>query len=298
MDIHQQIAQAEARFGLQYKKKTVKEACGPCPWCGGEDRFLFWQEGNYLCRQCGKKGWLDEVDKPSEQEILARRVAALETKQKEQEERLTALERMARSWPIAQQYHDSLWDHGDAFLKWHEGYGISVESIFTRKLGYCPICPTAQYSPSLTIPVTRGGELFNIRHRLLEPNGSGKYMPHMAGLGAMLYNYDDVDTEGESILIVEGEIKTIVLKDRTELLIVGTMGAQGFKESWVERLDKFPLVYVCYDPDALNEASKVASWFGERGRVVVLPSKPDDMFVKHGCTADDFAGFLQCAKPV
>lgn len=36
------------------------EYSGPCPWCGGRDRFRVWPEqgesGRYWCRQCGKAG--------------------------------------------------------------------------------------------------------------------------------------------------------------------------------------------------------------------------------------------------
>lgn len=35
------------------------EYSGPCPWCGGKDRFLVWPEqkgGRYWCRQCNKSG--------------------------------------------------------------------------------------------------------------------------------------------------------------------------------------------------------------------------------------------------
>jgi len=37
------------------------EYAGPCPWCGGDDRFRAWPEtGRYWCRQCNRKG--DTVD--------------------------------------------------------------------------------------------------------------------------------------------------------------------------------------------------------------------------------------------
>lgn len=35
---------------------------GPCPWCGGDDRFRVWPDqgtgdlGRYWCRRCGRKG--------------------------------------------------------------------------------------------------------------------------------------------------------------------------------------------------------------------------------------------------
>ncbi len=36
------------------------EWCGPCPWCGGKDRFRVWPNsgtvGRYWCRQCNRKG--------------------------------------------------------------------------------------------------------------------------------------------------------------------------------------------------------------------------------------------------
>lgn len=33
------------------------ECCGPCPNCGGRDRFRVWPErGRYWCRQCRRKG--------------------------------------------------------------------------------------------------------------------------------------------------------------------------------------------------------------------------------------------------
>jgi len=37
------------------------EYAGPCPWCGGDDRFRAWPKtGRYWCRQCNRKG--DVVD--------------------------------------------------------------------------------------------------------------------------------------------------------------------------------------------------------------------------------------------
>lgn len=46
--------------GFVVKKKTAKESCSPCPFCGGVDRFaIFLEENRYWCRQCGKRG--DEI---------------------------------------------------------------------------------------------------------------------------------------------------------------------------------------------------------------------------------------------
>jgi len=41
----------------QYKKIAVKEWAGPCPFCGGNDRFRVWpDEDKWWCRSCDLKG--------------------------------------------------------------------------------------------------------------------------------------------------------------------------------------------------------------------------------------------------
>jgi DNA primase len=51
-------------FLPNHKKKGNNEYAGPCPWCGGTDRFVVWPSqgkgGRFLCRQCHKKG--DVID--------------------------------------------------------------------------------------------------------------------------------------------------------------------------------------------------------------------------------------------
>ena len=48
--------------GLTPKSKTANEKCGPCPQCGGDDRFTLFMDqgkdgkGRYWCRQCGAAG--------------------------------------------------------------------------------------------------------------------------------------------------------------------------------------------------------------------------------------------------
>lgn len=48
--------------GFSPKLKTHNEMCGPCPWCGGRDRFTIFAGqghnglGRFWCRKCGKSG--------------------------------------------------------------------------------------------------------------------------------------------------------------------------------------------------------------------------------------------------
>ena len=44
------------------KRKTADEMAGPCPKCGGDDRFIVWTEKNtFWCRQCEWKGDVIEL---------------------------------------------------------------------------------------------------------------------------------------------------------------------------------------------------------------------------------------------
>lgn len=38
------------------KRKSKRELAGPCPFCGGEDRFLVFDDRRYWCRVCEKRG--------------------------------------------------------------------------------------------------------------------------------------------------------------------------------------------------------------------------------------------------
>lgn len=52
--------------GHHLKKQSQKELAGPCPWCGGTDRFIVTPsagkrgDGRFWCRQCNRRG--DVID--------------------------------------------------------------------------------------------------------------------------------------------------------------------------------------------------------------------------------------------
>lgn len=303
-EIGDPIQFVESRFGIQLRRAGRSEWAGPCPWCGGTDRFHVWERGNYWCRpapgHCGRSGWLDELDGARQltpDELRDLRIAELERKVQEHERRLSALEKMHASTDHL-TYHANLEHHVKAVDYWLEE-GINPDTIAAYKLGYCPSCPTAPGYASYTIPVMYQGKLYNIRHRLANPPATGgKYRPHMAGLPAMIFNADHIDRDEPAILILEGEKKSIVVSQETEIPNIATMGAQSFKRGWAAKLDKFSTVYVCFDPDAETKAAEVASYFGARGRLVQLPFKADDFFVRYGGTASDFQHFVDLARHV
>ena len=294
------IGDIERRFGISLKQATRYEWCGPCPNCGGDDRFRFWTDKlNWYCRpgpgHCGKKGFigelLDDYKPPTKAEKLARRIAEIERKQREHERRLSQLEKMHQCQDHI-RYHQAL---DDRTLEYWFGEGIYEDTINRYLLGYCESCPTYRESPSYTIPVINRGKLENIRHRLTQPNGTGKYRPHLAGLGSSLFNVDLLDQAADRILIVEGEKKSIVLA-QAGFPNVGITGKRSFKRQWLAWFARVREIVIALDPDATESAHRLAAMFGERARVAVTPVKIDDAIVKYRASESDIKGMLKWAR--
>ena len=302
LPIEQRITEAETRWpGLQFRRKTAHEASSACPFChqATEDGFLVFDTGAYWCRKCDAKGFIDENDTtpPDPVKILAARLAAVERKQQEHERRLTALERMAKCTDHL-TYHEQL--NSDMRDFWYEK-GIDDKLIDQYQLGICWHCKTDQPDErmSLTIPVTFKNTLRNIRHRLIGGDQRDKYRPHLPLLGNTLFGADDVYSDDtSSILVIEGEIKRIIVKDKLGGNVVGTMGKGGFQRAWASRFDRFSEVLIALDPDATDKAREMAGWFGGKARVVSLPTKPDDFFHVYNGTPSQFNEFIKLARKV
>jgi hypothetical protein len=301
--IENPVAFVESKFGIRMKRAGPGEWAGSCPWCQGKDRFRVWDRGNYQCRpgpgHCGRSGWLDELDgpqKPTELELIKWRLDRIEHEQQEQARRLSALEYMHQCGDH-ELYHRNL-DTNERAVDYWLSEGMTPQTIHDYQLGYCKSCPTAPEHDSYTIPVIASGKLWNIRHRLCTPTDGGKYRPHRAGIPAMIFQADHLTRQTPDIVICEGEKKSIILTQATNMTNIATMGAQSFKPEWAAKLARFQRVYVCLDPDAPAKAVDVAKLFPGRGRVVSIPVKADDFFVRHGGTAAEFLTYIRNARPV
>jgi DNA primase len=272
-----------------YKKKTSKEYSASCPNCGGQDRFLFWPDtGNFWCRQCDEKGFILDVSGGWTKEERARYMAqAAERAEAERQAKRQALDGMATQAETAYQYHQQMTDRS----YWY-GQGLTDETINYHQLGYCPACPTYYQSPSHTIPVFFKGKLLNIRHRLANPPAPGdKYRPEKAGIPATIFNADTLLRPSDYVVLVEGEVKTMVL-EQYGFPTVGIPGANIFPTRWAGWFAKVGTVYVALDPGLNGRGCQIAGMLGERARVVTLPVKPDDFFVIYGGSVADFHMFL------
>jgi len=297
------VAYIETTFGIALKKVGRNEWAGPCPWCGGNDRFHVWERGNYWCRpgsgHCGAEGWVDKLagkESPTPEQRLEWRIAKLERQQAEQELRIHHLEEMHRCKDHL-IYHDNLTDEAREYW-WREG--ITDESIERYLLGWCPSCPMCRESASYTIPIfDRQHQLVNIRHRLEKPNG-GKYRPHRANLGIQLFNAGLLDERRDRIIIAEGEKKGIILT-QSGFPAVAITGKRAFLREWLDLFKGIEIV-VALDPDAQKSAHKLGQLLAEHGarevRIAQFTEKPDDMIVKRGASSNDIEQYLRWARPV
>ena len=318
------------------RKVAATEYAGPCPKCGGQDRFRVNINKGWFCRKCLNDGhiWHDEIDyimwrdncdfasaynklggdARLSTEQRARIIAKRETQerkrqddeQRQREQKIIALN-AGNDWL---EYHNNL-DKLDKRHLWHER-GLTDYFIDYYKVGYRPdMYYHKSRVPSLTIPIFEPYEydklrVMNIIHRILEPEKGDKYRPHMAGLGKPLYRCDQfgqhtIDTE---CLIVEGEIKAMVtyqyLSGIKELEFIQVVGISGkTTNNIVEKIRPTAHCWICLDPDATAESESLALAIGrERCKIIDLPAKIDDMLNEGSLTKDDLVALFRGARRV
>lgn len=284
------------------RKKSQDEWAGPCPVCGGRDRFMVWRERkNYWCRQCGLKGWLDgdaHIPSPDEVAALERRIAERQANDALMHD--AAVKRLvdAAYW---RGYHDCMNDQQREY--WNQE-GIPDWAIDYFDLGYCPAKrisyegQTFTY-PAYTIPIISPGThtAVNVQYRLIgAPAQIGKYRQEY-NLPAAPFFFNTDRTEGHQVLMVEGSKKAIVIGCHTgdsELQIIG-LPSNTPSEKLIQTVSAYETVFVALDPGAERQAERIGGIVGKRARIVTLPAKPDDLIVRYGGTADDIRQAMQQA---
>lgn len=307
------------RWGhLQYiRQRGPREWSSACPKCGDmghagrewPDRFRMFDgdKSRCWCRHCGYQDFADSDRKdfvitPVMRQAWIEERLTREEQEKQAAERAIELLRKESSWL---HWHEQMPAEGWQF--WTDK-GVPEWAVKFFQLGWCPdkiiwSNSLEYHTPTATIPVFGlGWNLLNIRHRLVNPpDPSDKYRPDRAGIPQTLYLTDlDKPPEGEC-LIVEGEIKAIVLRSRIDnprLSIVGIPGKRVRRDLFA-MLDRCERIYICLDPDANAQAHDLAGTLGKkRVRIINLPAKPDDCFTQYGMTEQEFTIALNHGRVV
>jgi len=301
------LTRADIECLPNFKKKTAREYSAACPFCGtGDDRFLYWPDnGNYWCRVCEASGFVEDTNRliMTEAQREAAQRAQAERQRKLQEQQQSAVDKVATMQTRVKWYHDQV---SYALAYWYS-QGLTDHTIDRYLLGYAPECPTFPKSPSYVIPYFLQDKLVSIRHRLANPDGSGKYRPEFAGLPVQLFNADALRgdeipfDEGEAVL-VEGEVKAMVLYQHG-FRAVGVPGVNSWKDEWLPLFKDISRVFIAFDPgkEVERQAFKIGRQLARAGldiRVAAMPAKPDDMFVRYGCQVGDFMRILSQGRVI
>jgi hypothetical protein len=186
-------------------------------------------------------------------------------------------------------YHEAVTPHLDLLLtRW----GLTSETIETFQVGYCSECPTSPYSASFTVPYYAAGDLVDISHRLLAPNGQGTYRPEVEGHPAHLFDGGLVE-EDDRVILVNREFNAMLLA-QNYFPVLGLPST--FKFEWLSVLDDFKRVYIALNPGQGVAARNIGRVLAAREidtRICSLPFSPRDMLVEYGCSLRDFSRFIE-----
>jgi DNA primase len=276
----------ESDNGILKKAATTSggEYCGPCPFCGGNDRFRVWPEsGRYWCRGCNKQGdaiqYLRDKRGLSFQDacsFLGRdpgqhkdKPAATTWTQKESKAPAALWQNKAKSFLDGAINY--LWTPDGARVRqWlNVEKGLNDATIKEALLGYTPADiyePRAtwglesdgkQWTPAgLVIPLISNGEVIRLRIRRDNPGDGPRYVVISGSSPTPLI----IGKDQAAFVIVESELDGLLLSqdagDIISVIALGTATAKPDKQT-NELLKNAALILISLDTD---DAGARASW--------------------------------------
>lgn len=259
---------------------------GPCPFCGGTDRFRVQPERNsWKCRQCGKGGdsiaYLVDSGRIDKREAYrlrhgdgsgvrlaggANRIT-LPPPPEPAEPPNDIWQQRARK--LVSQSQSDLWsDAGASALAWLHRRGLTDETIRRAELGYNPVDSyddrtTWGLDPGnsiwlphgITIPWSIDGYLWRVNIR--RPKGDPKYIGP-AGWSNALYNAEKL-RYGKPAILVEGEFDVLIVEQYAGDLVtpVATGSATGARRMcWIARLAVSSKVLLAFDADEAGDIAR------------------------------------------
>lgn len=195
------LVQLAQRYGVELRKESASSWCGPCPQCGGSDRFWI-RDNRYQCRQCGMTGDAIEFIQLRERCNFQDAIAMLTghaangtpatplnippappaPKRQPPDAKWTAKATQIADEAAARLFTDPYAEIGREYLLQR---GIEPHAWERFRLGFRPDVPLpgtwdsekreyiAGRKPAIVIPWYRGGQVAAIRYRFLETHTYG-----------------------------------------------------------------------------------------------------------------------------
>jgi len=251
--------------------------CYSCEANGDVLDFFAWAQGKSLTEIMKE----NDLDFTPEQLIERKEEIAtikLEAKQKADGEYVDALDKLhrAKAWV---SYHDNLtditrkiWRDRGVSDVWQDLWGLGYRDSFTYNTKTGKVT-----SPTITIPlVAIGGEVLNVRHRILNAMDGDKYRPERSGLRAHPFICNtDLEKGTQDLIIVEGEIKSMVVYqtyDKPGTQVIGVPSKSMMRKSVQQAKGRNVIVIPDPDDDTVYSGC----------RVLKVPQKIDDMILEYG----------------
>lgn len=293
--------------------RNGREWHGPCPFCQGEDRFRIhtdhpFPKWNWECRKCGKKGWADQLNESVRETLSPERLEAIrEAEEARRQARLAEIEQTLDTFTTQE-----IWEYlhkrmSDENYAWWRKQGIPKAWVDFWRFGYISekkfmadngLFVRAAYTmPKFDL----GWKPMNMDYRIVDPPpGVGKYRPEYNLPAACFLSRPDKEQLDDEVFVVEGTKKAAVVAIHHDTHAdTPTVFGVPSCNSWAgveERVKDCGRVWVIFDPDATLWAEKFAKVIGKAARLVELPVKPDDAFIKYGMTSTTWKETLKYAR--
>lgn len=280
------------------------EWAGPCPFCGGNDRFRVQPAANiWLCRQCTNGAWRDLVDFIALRDNVKLAEAARIISGGSLPATFPA-SREAQNKPKYYAYNppDSTWqaqaleaiaicegnlysDQGIKALAYLHKRGLSDQTIKRFRLGYSPGAEISGLwiSHGITIPAIINKVVWYVKIRTNKKDP--KYLLVKGSKPAAVFNGDSLINK-PFCLMVEGEFNAMIAYQETQFINdicgIGSMGSAGNRPDLVKWGPYFigrKVILALYDQDQAGESGAEAlhETLGDCVKFAALPEGVGDL---------------------
>ena len=268
---------------------------GPCPFCGGKDRFLV-SNGYYYCRQNpNHAGTYEKLRKlllndDSEIKFIHSNKQDVEKNRKEaQKKALDYINRLVDGVDLYAKLYINLLESKEG-IEYLSESGISLPMITRFSLGYLKdfvyySSDKNKYtSPAIIFPffsVKSRKRVLKMSVRIMNPKSkSDRYRGYISGMPKMFY-YCAEDND-DPLIFVEGEKKAIILWSFG--FNAAAIPGAYLTDKWVSFLrNKHKNLYLWLDCDndgIVEIANRIESKYDIKRIFVNHPGKPDDLLLQ------------------
>lgn len=305
-------------------KKVGHYYIGPCPFCGGKDRFTvkaLRSKDLWICRQCGTGKYQDAIDYLMKRNGWGfartfRYVSNLSDDVLPDRQQRIVLEERKRKQVLDRKLSEftteEIWEalhrrmaREECHREWWRKNGVPDEWQDYLRLGWTPEKTYISVSdgdthvcPAYTIPYFMSGKKFRtMQYRMCGDNISpaDRYRFEY-GLGTSFYMTTPTLPFRDKLIVCEGAKKAIVTKLYTsndEFTVLGVPSKSDF--GGIDAVtDNFDSIWIVLDPDANDRSAILAEKIGpKKSKIVELPMKIDDAFIYGGLTPSHFRDMLR-----